>query len=302
MERKINFNKNYYEILSVSTTACDSEIRMAYYNKMKQFFNNQFVGLTPAESEMLLSMYLDINEAKEILFDSEQKKIYDEYLQKNNEYDNFSNEEVKLTKTKEYSKCKQSEDEKKKKLCDEIDKNEDDIDREIEKDKKINHESHEKVRRKIAYIILFIQVAFYLMCGGHIIAHISGLMTIALMVSLIRQHWWSYVIPFCFAFFNLIHFGIACIDGNKVSVRVGTLLSIFILVEMIVYLVLTKVIRNNYLKHILIVHRDKTVSGSEVIMTWDGVIYYVHGGGILYNGPFKDYNKALELYHIYSRT
>lgn len=70
---------NYYELLGVSKTATEEEIKSAYKNQMKKWHPDI------NKSEESINMSSKINEAKEVLLDSVKRKDYDEYLDSKSE-------------------------------------------------------------------------------------------------------------------------------------------------------------------------------------------------------------------------
>jgi curved DNA-binding protein CbpA len=67
---------NYYEILKVSKNASDSEIKSSYKQLVKKYHPDLYVG----DKEFAEKKIKEINEAYDILSNSEKKLEYDEYL------------------------------------------------------------------------------------------------------------------------------------------------------------------------------------------------------------------------------
>eukprot|EP00924_Labyrinthula_sp_SR-Ha-C_P013196 snap_masked-scaffold_12-processed-gene-12.19-mRNA-1 protein AED:0.75 eAED:0.75 QI:0/-1/0/1/-1/1/1/0/421 len=70
--------KNYYDVLGVSKTASDSEIKKKYRKLAKETHPDRF--RTEEEKKVAEEKFMEISEAYETLTDSDKKKIYDEKL------------------------------------------------------------------------------------------------------------------------------------------------------------------------------------------------------------------------------
>ena len=66
--------RDYYEVLGVSKTASDSELKSAYRKLAKKYHPDSNAGNAEAEKK-----FKDVSEANSILGDAEKRKIYDEY-------------------------------------------------------------------------------------------------------------------------------------------------------------------------------------------------------------------------------
>lgn len=67
-------NKNYYDILGVSKTASDTEVKKAYKKKALEYHPDRNKGDKKAETK-----FKEINEAYQTLGDKEKKKNYDQF-------------------------------------------------------------------------------------------------------------------------------------------------------------------------------------------------------------------------------
>lgn len=78
---------NYYELLGISPSATEEEIKKAYKIQMKKWHPDI------NKAEEAASMSMKINEAKEVLLDEQKRKEYDLYLKEkeNNTYKKYSN-------------------------------------------------------------------------------------------------------------------------------------------------------------------------------------------------------------------
>lgn len=78
---------NYYELLGVSQTATEEEIKKAYKIQMKKWHPDI------NKDEKAVSMSIKINEAKDILLDEVKRKAYDESLksEESSTYEKYSN-------------------------------------------------------------------------------------------------------------------------------------------------------------------------------------------------------------------
>lgn len=82
----MNKNYNYYDILGVDKNSTLDEIRIAYRRKSKKYhpdFNSE--NIEEANEQMSL-----INNAYDVLSDSTKRKIYDDFLEAQNECENFN--------------------------------------------------------------------------------------------------------------------------------------------------------------------------------------------------------------------
>ena len=65
--------KNYYEVIGVSANASNEQIRKAYHKKIKQYHPDVFTG----DQEICRQITEELNQAYQVLKDSEQRKILD---------------------------------------------------------------------------------------------------------------------------------------------------------------------------------------------------------------------------------
>ncbi|HBL41181.1 MAG TPA: molecular chaperone DnaJ, partial [Ruminococcaceae bacterium] len=66
--------RDYYEVLGVSKTASEDEIKKAYRQKAKQYHPDLHPGDKTAEEK-----FKEANEAYEVLSDADKKARYDQY-------------------------------------------------------------------------------------------------------------------------------------------------------------------------------------------------------------------------------
>ena len=66
--------RDYYEVLGVSKTASDSEIKSAYRKLAKKYHPDMNPGDKQAEQK-----FKEVTEAYNVLSDTEKKKLYDQY-------------------------------------------------------------------------------------------------------------------------------------------------------------------------------------------------------------------------------
>lgn len=82
---------NYYEILGVTKTSTNEEIKKAYKKKATKYHPDKNVGKSEAEKQKNEEEFKKINEAYETLSDDKKRKAYDESLEpKHNYYRNSS--------------------------------------------------------------------------------------------------------------------------------------------------------------------------------------------------------------------
>ena len=82
---------NYYEILGVTKTSTNEEIKKAYKKKATKYHPDKNVGKSEAEKQKNEEEFKKINEAYETLSDDKKRKAYDDSLQsKHNSYRNSS--------------------------------------------------------------------------------------------------------------------------------------------------------------------------------------------------------------------
>ena len=88
---------NYYELLGISQTATEEEIKKAYKREMKKWHPDI------NKDEQAVSMSIKINEAKDVLLDEVKRKAYDESLKedKTKTYEKYSSPKKE---TKDYTK------------------------------------------------------------------------------------------------------------------------------------------------------------------------------------------------------
>jgi molecular chaperone DnaJ len=72
-------SKNFYDILGVSKTASDDEIKKAYRNLSKKYHPDLQHGKSDAEKKDIENKFKEINEAYSVLGDSEKKQQYDNF-------------------------------------------------------------------------------------------------------------------------------------------------------------------------------------------------------------------------------
>lgn len=82
--------KNYYEVIGVSANASKDQIRKTYYKKLKMYHPDVFQG----DQEICRQITEELNQAYQVLRDSEQRKILDK------EYGNYKYKEPKAEKEK----------------------------------------------------------------------------------------------------------------------------------------------------------------------------------------------------------
>lgn len=82
--------KNYYEVIGVSANATKDQIRKTYYKKLKMYHPDVFQG----DEEICKQITEELNQAYQVLRDSEQRKILDK------EYGNYKYKEPKPEKEK----------------------------------------------------------------------------------------------------------------------------------------------------------------------------------------------------------
>src|ERR671937_50773 len=68
--------RSYYDILGVSRTATQDEIKKAYRRLARQYHPDLHTGSRKAEME---KKFKELNEANEVLGDAENRKKYDQY-------------------------------------------------------------------------------------------------------------------------------------------------------------------------------------------------------------------------------
>lgn len=94
---------NYYEILKVSKTATDQEIKNSYKTLVKKYHPDLYVG----DKGFAEQKIKEINEAYDILSNPETKAEYDEYLnpqlQPSVSYDKYNPSSAYQTDTKQYT-------------------------------------------------------------------------------------------------------------------------------------------------------------------------------------------------------
>lgn len=77
---------NYYEILGVTKTSTNEEIKKAYKKKATKYHPDKNVGKSEAEKQKNEEEFKKINEAYETLSDDKKRKAYDESLEPKHNY------------------------------------------------------------------------------------------------------------------------------------------------------------------------------------------------------------------------
>ena len=72
--------KNYYEVLGVSETADENEIRARYIALLRKHHPDQNVGLSESEIIEREKIFKEVSEAGSVLTKSERRRAYDLYL------------------------------------------------------------------------------------------------------------------------------------------------------------------------------------------------------------------------------
>jgi hypothetical protein len=100
----MNFRKEYYKILGVSTSCSKEELKSAYRHLAKQYHPDKSSGADPDKM-------IDINEAYEVLGDPAKKAIYDAYISAKNSTQSTvdSNASAKTTNHTQHSAVKMYE-------------------------------------------------------------------------------------------------------------------------------------------------------------------------------------------------
>ena len=71
--------RDYYEVLGLSKNASESEIKKAYRKAAMKYHPDKFSNSSEAEKKEAEEKFKEINEAYEILSDSQKKATYDQY-------------------------------------------------------------------------------------------------------------------------------------------------------------------------------------------------------------------------------
>lgn len=73
-------SKNLYELLGVDPESDSKEIKRAYRKKAEKYHPDKYIDAEPARCEYALRRMKALNEAKDILLDSEKRQLYDSLL------------------------------------------------------------------------------------------------------------------------------------------------------------------------------------------------------------------------------
>jgi curved DNA-binding protein CbpA len=73
-------NKSFYDLLGIDPESEDKEIKRAYRKKAEKYHPDRYLGADPAKREYALKQMKELNEAKDILLDSEKRQLYDSLL------------------------------------------------------------------------------------------------------------------------------------------------------------------------------------------------------------------------------
>lgn len=280
---EINYNKNYYEILGISLEASSDEIHKAYHNKMKQYSNDNNVGITQEVAEILKKMTQDINEAKEILLDKNLRAEYDMNIKNNNSKTDEENEESRQEKFRKLNEQRIKQEENKRQFYkNENEKKEEEVKKLKEKAEK-NHEELMRNNKIYAIILIVAQLMFYIFSGGGSFTYVSGIFSIVLIswVTFLSPYW-VYSGAAMIVLLNFLH-GILVSIVYHFTSEIAWFFGMFF--EPILYLILVKCSRNNWKKHSWVIEDAKT----KLLIT-DGIMYWVFFNNMY--GAFKEKEEA----------
>ena len=71
--------RDYYEVLGIDKNASESEIKKAYRKMAMQFHPDKFANATDKEKEEAEHKFKEINDAYQVLSDSQKKSQYDRF-------------------------------------------------------------------------------------------------------------------------------------------------------------------------------------------------------------------------------
>jgi DnaJ-class molecular chaperone len=73
----VSKQKNYYKILGIERSASDTEIKKAYRKLALMYHPDKQAGLSDAEREVSEGKFKDVQEAYEVLSDSQKRALFD---------------------------------------------------------------------------------------------------------------------------------------------------------------------------------------------------------------------------------
>ena len=71
--------KDYYELLGISKNASDDEIKKAFRKAALKYHPDRMVNASEEEKKVAEEKFKELNEAYQVLSDSEKRQMYDQY-------------------------------------------------------------------------------------------------------------------------------------------------------------------------------------------------------------------------------